>query len=455
MKRLPWLADSGLVLAVLLAAVRSAPATAAENSRLEALRLRDDALPAAVNWREAQSPVRFQAERGTCTSFGLMAMLETLPGVPADLSEQWVYGQTKLGVFVAAPQAKYIEGTELKNYLDTLRLTGVVPEAFMPYNPKAGIWTDEAPTRERFEKDLAGARLFDLLSFAKLTWKIPAEALAFQPGAAAKDVRWIQEQLAGGAKAVAAGYFTATPFWEAHDGTRAMQPGDCVLVLDGGEEITWEEARRRFGDRIFERVVKQQSRLKGKQPHALEGGHVVTIVGYDREGFIFKNSWSDQWGDRGYGRMTYDFHRLFADEACAVKLAEFRPEKTTESAAELKTGAISLKVVPTRSAGGAAAMSFSLVWRGPGVPVVWQQAEYLIFETKSGEIWGPKATAESAESAAFRTGYPVEVEVGEHAGGEFLVVAKLESARGEKVSVSFLHVRRTLAETVSTTTLGK
>jgi hypothetical protein len=109
-----------------------------------------------------------------------MAMLETLPGVPADLSEQWVYGQTKLGVFIAAPHAKYIEGTELKNYLDTLRLIGVVPEAFMPYNPKAGIWTDEAPTRERFEKDLAGARLFDLLSFAKLSWKIPTEALAFQ-----------------------------------------------------------------------------------------------------------------------------------------------------------------------------------------------------------------------------------------------------------------------------------
>jgi hypothetical protein len=45
--------------------------------------------------------------------------------------------------------------------------------------------------------------------------------------------------------------------------------------------------------------------------------------------------------------------------------------------------------------------------------------------------------------------------VGEHAGGEFLVVAKLESLRGEKVSVSFLHVRRALAETLSTTTLGK
>jgi hypothetical protein len=184
MKRLPLLGNSSLLLAALIGAV-GPEAAAADNSRLEARRLRDGALPAAVNWREAQSPVRFQAERGTCTSFGLMAMLETLPGVPADLSEQWVYGQTKLGVFVAAPHAKYIEGTELKNYLDTLRLTGVVPEAFMPYNPKAGIWTDEAPTRERFEKDLAGARLFDLLSFAKLTWKIPAEALDFQPGAAA------------------------------------------------------------------------------------------------------------------------------------------------------------------------------------------------------------------------------------------------------------------------------
>ncbi len=441
------------LLPLVLGCLLVPPVRAADGVSLESLRM--NRLPPAVDWREAQSPVRYQAERGTCTSFGMMAMLETLPGVPADLSEQWIYGQTKLGVYVADPHATYTEGTELKNYLTTLRLTGVVPESFMPYNPKAGIWRDEAPSRERFEQDLGGARIFDLLSFAKFTWKVPADALAFQPGATAKDVRWIQAQLAGGARAVAAGYFTASPFWEAHDGRRAMTPSDCVLVEDGGEEIPWDEARRRFGDRIFERIVKQLSRLKGKQPHVLEGGHVVTIVGYDREGFIFKNSWSEQWGDRGYGRMTYDFHRLFADEACAVKRVDFSPSKTTGSAAKLVDGAISLKVVPTRSADGAASMSCSLVWRGPGVPVVWREAEYMVFESKSGELWSPQSSAESAESEACRTGYPVQINLGAHAGGEFLVVVKLVSLEGETVSLSFVRVRRALAETTSTVMVKK
>ena len=37
-------------------------------------------------------------------------------------------------------------------------------------------------------------------------------------------------------------------------------------------------------------------------------GHAVTLVGYDDRSQTFKfiNQWSTQWGDQGYGRMTYD-----------------------------------------------------------------------------------------------------------------------------------------------------
>ncbi|MEO6014138.1 MAG: C1 family peptidase [Devosia sp.] len=39
-----------------------------------------------------------------------------------------------------------------------------------------------------------------------------------------------------------------------------------------------------------------------------EGGHAFTLVGYDdaTETFKFINSWNTGWGDKGYGRMTYD-----------------------------------------------------------------------------------------------------------------------------------------------------
>lgn len=41
----------------------------------------------------------------------------------------------------------------------------------------------------------------------------------------------------------------------------------------------------------------------------LEGGHALYMVGYDdaRQCFIFKNSWSTQWGMQGYGYIPYNY----------------------------------------------------------------------------------------------------------------------------------------------------
>jgi len=39
------------------------------------------------------------------------------------------------------------------------------------------------------------------------------------------------------------------------------------------------------------------------------GGHAILLVGYDDRSklFKFKNSWSDKWGDKGYGYLFYDY----------------------------------------------------------------------------------------------------------------------------------------------------
>jgi hypothetical protein len=39
------------------------------------------------------------------------------------------------------------------------------------------------------------------------------------------------------------------------------------------------------------------------------GGHAILIVGYDDVNnlFKFKNSWSEQWGDKGYGYLPYEY----------------------------------------------------------------------------------------------------------------------------------------------------
>jgi len=35
------------------------------------------------------------------------------------------------------------------------------------------------------------------------------------------------------------------------------------------------------------------------------GGHAVTVVGYDKKGFIIRNSWGTRWGERGYTNYAY------------------------------------------------------------------------------------------------------------------------------------------------------
>lgn len=42
---------------------------------------------------------------------------------------------------------------------------------------------------------------------------------------------------------------------------------------------------------------------KGQKP---TGGHAMTIVGYNKKGFIIRNSWGDKWGDKGYCYYPYD-----------------------------------------------------------------------------------------------------------------------------------------------------
>ena len=36
------------------------------------------------------------------------------------------------------------------------------------------------------------------------------------------------------------------------------------------------------------------------------GGHAVAIVGYNEEGFIIRNSWGENWGNKGYSIYKYD-----------------------------------------------------------------------------------------------------------------------------------------------------
>lgn len=61
----------------------------------------------------------------------------------------------------------------------------------------------------------------------------------------------------------------------------------------------------------------------------MQGGHAMTIVGYDdqRQAFRVMNSWGERWGDRGFGWMSYDVlpTRLKGAWVLDVGAAEPRP----------------------------------------------------------------------------------------------------------------------------------
>lgn len=50
------------------------------------------------------------------------------------------------------------------------------------------------------------------------------------------------------------------------------------------------------------------------------GGHAICVVGYDnnKELIEFANSWSSDWGDKGYGYLGYDYFRQYCMSAWAV-----------------------------------------------------------------------------------------------------------------------------------------
>ena len=44
-----------------------------------------------------------------------------------------------------------------------------------------------------------------------------------------------------------------------------------------------------------------------------QGGHAVTVVGYNEDGFIIRNSWGRSYGDNGYSIIPYDDFNKFME----------------------------------------------------------------------------------------------------------------------------------------------
>ena len=58
-------------------------------------------------------------------------------------------------------------------------------------------------------------------------------------------------------------------------------------------------------------LVKDSSRNDFWNGTKIEGGHAILIIGYNKSGFIIRNSWGTSFGNKGYVILPYnDFNKL-------------------------------------------------------------------------------------------------------------------------------------------------
>lgn len=278
-------------------------------------------LNAQKDYRLFQTPVKNQGYRGTCTAFGLAAAIEVMPGMPADISEQYLYASLKLD----QDDVPYKEGDLLRNYQGSIPRYGFVPEEVLPYNPKSSDWQS---ADDNFTALIRGAQMGKvglMLSQNKASYTIPENGFIYYGPGNVNDVNTIKELLDLGFTAIAVSYkYLHIPAWSRYSGNPETPLLPTILIEYNGQKTRYMDLVKTYEGNLIEDAYS------GKVPYYLEnpktkledgtirdnyGAHIVTIVGYNDKGFIFKNSWGSGWGDKGYGYISYAAHRIMAQEA--------------------------------------------------------------------------------------------------------------------------------------------
>ncbi len=268
-----------------------------------------------VDYRIYQSPVKNQINRGTCTAFAVLAALETFPGFPVDMSEQYLYYVAKSANYDKIDD--YNQGAFLGYYIDALESSGTLSEVQVPYNPAAPIWNDDASNFEKFKKDIQGS-LYQYLQLNAFAYKLSPNMYEYLLGDNAKNVELLKKRLDNGTRAIPVSYAMNPGFWSNHPASKEnkIDPASFVQLSEGDKLIGFNIAKLLHGSNWHEKISNGTLNADYTNMNLrCDKGHAVAIVGYDENGFLIKNSWGTElFGDEGYGWISFDYHRLFAKE---------------------------------------------------------------------------------------------------------------------------------------------
>jgi hypothetical protein len=292
---------------------------------------------AQVDYRNYQSPIKSQGSRGTCTAFSVAAVLEVTPYMPADVSEQYLYAALKH----SQPGVTYQEGDLFINYKKPLASYGVVSEAVMPYQGASLDW--ESDTND-FTKLIKGAQVgkVGLYQYSKnATYGIKEDNFIHMDSRTIHDVEQIKKLLDAGVLNIAVIYTNIhIPVWSQTKST-ANQPFIPTISVDiNGEQKRYIDiyktyegdlTRDIFTGKLPYYLINTKTKLEDGTTRNNYGAHAVNIVGYNDNGFIFKNSWGTDWGDNGYGYISFAAHKLMSREGLFFgNIDMLYPEKITE-----------------------------------------------------------------------------------------------------------------------------
>lgn len=239
-------------------------------------------IPAAIDLREGGcfSPVENQGDVGSCTAQAVVGLAEYLirigTGEFTDLARMFVYKVSRNLMGVRGDTGSYI-----RTAIKTLAAFGAPPETYWPYDP----------------------RLLD----------VEPQALQYSYAANFRAMRYAR--------------------LDGYNRTGEQTLALVKTVLAAGFPVA-------FGFPVFESIGQVGTGDEAVIPYPkndekMLGGHAVLAVGYDsiddEEVLIIRNSWSEDWGDEGYGylpvryvteAMAVDFWTVFSSSWLRLGLFE-------------------------------------------------------------------------------------------------------------------------------------
>ena len=228
--------------------------------------------PTAISIRGYMSPVRDQGDRGTCTAFAAMGMLEAFV-----VGRRW--SEQCLAFDNPGPLINNTDPSRIYNRLMYALSNRIYSEAYCPYSSNR----DDVPTPRNVLRSVNNA-IINTKQNAMICEKEQSLDLVQQIIAFVKN-----------GCSVGIEFFVIGKWWSKYDDLSAISTPNEDELCDFYKECL-DDQNYKCNDNRWQSGTNCPS-------------HAVVVSGYDdvTQTIEIKNQWGTYWKDKGYGKLTYDY----------------------------------------------------------------------------------------------------------------------------------------------------